>query len=125
MTTIDPQTGATKPVLLRVIFILNALKILFTIGFFVAFKFYGLSIHVLEGDSAANLMLLALVLYVAAFAAMIVSILKRNITGLRLALLADLGISLYVVAPIGFVTFALSMALTFTNPVRAYFAYRA
>ncbi|TCL08107.1 hypothetical protein BXY66_0140 [Shimia isoporae] len=125
MTILDPQLGAAKPILLRVIFILNALKILFTVGFFVAFKFYGLSVHGLEGDSAANLMLLALALYVAAFGAIVASILKRNITGIRLALLADLGVSLYVVAPIGFVTFAVSMALTFSKPVRAYFAYRA
>lgn len=125
MTTIDPQLGATKPVLLRVIFILNALKIVLTLGFFVAFKFFGLAVHGLQGDSAANLMLLALAGYGVVFAAIVASILKRNILGLRLMLLADLALSLYVGAPIGYLTFALSMALSFTAPVRAYFAYRA
>lgn len=125
MTALDPQLGATKPILLRVIFILNAGKILLTVGFFVAFKFYGLSVHGLEGDSAANLMLLALGGYVLAFAGLVRSILKRHLLGLRIALLADLGLSLYVGAPIGFLTFAISMTLTFSAPVRAFFAYRA
>lgn len=125
MTTLDPQLGATKPILLRVIYLLNALKILLTVGFFVAFKFYGLSVHDLEGDSAVNLMLLALGGYVLAFPGLVRSILKRHMLGLRIALLADLGISLYVGAPIGFLTFAISMALTFSAPVRAFFAYRA
>ena len=124
MPTADATPGATKPITLRIIFILNALKILLTFGFFVAFKFYGLAVHGLEGDAGATLMLYTMFGYMAAFAGIVMSILKRNILGLRLAIIADFLVSIPAKAPIGFAIAAISMALTFTASVRAYFAYR-
>ena len=124
MTTADTHIGATKPLLLRVIFILNALKILLTLGFFVAFKFYAFEAGSLRGDSAANLMLLTGLGYALTFAAIVASILNRNLTGMRAAIIADFAVSIPATAFIGFAIAVVSMALTFTRPVRAYFAYR-
>ena len=125
MTTYDPDIGAKKPPLLRAIFILNALKIALTFGFFLAFKFFGLSVHGLEGSSAAMLMLYTMVGYMATFAAIVVSILKRNIVAVRIAIAVDFLISIPPKAPIGFAIAVIGMGLSFSRPVRAYFAYRA
>ncbi len=125
MTTYDPDIGTKKPPLLRVIFILNALKIVLTFGFFLAFKFFGLSVHGLEGNSAAMLMLYTMVGYMATFAAIVVSILKRNIVTMRIAIVVDFLISIPPKAPIGFAIAVISMGLSFSRPVRAYFAYRS
>ena len=124
MTTADTYVGATKPPLLRVIFILNALKILLTLGFFVAFKFYGFEAGSLKGDSAANLMLLTGLGYVLTFAGIVASILNRNLTGIRAAIVADFLVSIPATAFIGFAIAIVSMALTFTRTVRAFFAFR-
>lgn len=124
MTVIDPQPGFSKPPLLRVIFILNALKIVLTFCFFLAFKFFGLSVHGLEGASAANLMLLTMGGYMVAFAGIVASILKRSLPGIRVAIAADFLMSLPAKAPIGFAIAFIGMGLTFAPSVRAYFAYR-
>lgn len=124
MTTIDRHSGATKPPLLRAIFILNAFKILLTFGFFVAFKFFGFAVNGLQGDAAASLMLYTMLGYIAAFAGIVASILKRSIVGIRLAILADFLISIPAKAIIGFAIAVIGMGLTFTASVRAYFAYR-
>ena len=125
MTAAETIPGRNKPITLRVIFILNALKILLTFGFFIAFKYGGFTLHGLEGDTAASLMLYTAFGYVVAFAAMVASILKRNILGLRAAIVIDFLISVPAKAPIGFAIAVISMGLTFTGAVKAYFAYRA
>ena len=124
MTTADLIPGLEKPKTLRVIFILNALKILLTFGFFVAFKFFGFALQELQGDSAASLMLYTMFGYMAAFAVMVASIIKRNIMGLRAAIAVDFLISIPARAPIGFAVAIISIILTFTPPVKAYFAFR-
>ena len=124
MTAIDPSLGASKPLTLRAIFILNALKILLTLGFFIGFKFFGLSVHGLEGNAAASLMLFTAIGYMVTFAAVVASILKRNMIGIRVAIVADFLVSIPAKAPIGFLVAAISMALTFTPSVKAFFAYR-
>jgi len=118
------ETGREKPLTLRVIFILNALKVLLTIGFFAAFKWGGFALHGLAGDSAAQLMLVAAAGYAAAFVLIVSSILNRQIRWIRAAITLDLLISIAAGGPIGYVIAAVSMGLTFSVPVRAYFAYR-
>ena len=55
----------------------------------------------------------------------ILSILKRSMVGIRAAIAFDFVISIPATAIIGFVIAILSMGLTFTATVRAYFAYRS
>ncbi len=124
MTAIDPTTGASKPVTLRVIFILNALKILLALGFFAAFKFYGLQVGELAGPQAANLMLYTMLGYMVTFACIIASILRRSLVGIRAAIAIDFLVSIPATAVIGFIIAIISMCLTFTASVRSYFAYR-
>ena len=124
MTAIDPTPGALKPVTLRMIFILNALKILLAFGFFAAFKFYGLQVGELAGPQAANLMLYTMLGYMVTFACIVASILKRSMTGIRAAIAVDFLVSIPATAVVGFVIAIISMGLTFTTTVGAYFAYR-
>ncbi|MES0826414.1 hypothetical protein [Ruegeria sp. SCP11] len=124
MTAIDPTTGASKPATLRVIFILNALKILLAFGFFAAFQFYGLQVGEPAGPQAANLMLYTMLAYMLTFACIVASILKRSITGIRAAIAIDFPASIPATAVIGFVIAIISMGLTFTASVRAFFAHR-
>nr|WP_321249678.1 hypothetical protein [uncultured Ruegeria sp.] len=124
MTAIDQTTGASKPITLRVIFILNALKILLAFGFFAAFKFYGLQVGELVGPQAANLMLYTMLGYMVTFSCIVASILKRSLIGIRAAIAIDFLVSIPATAVIGFVIAIISMGLTFTASVRAYFAHR-
>jgi hypothetical protein len=91
----------------------------------VAFKYGGFVLQGLEGDSAASLMLYTMFGYIAAFAAMVFSILRRNILGLRIAIAVDFLISIPAKAFIGFAVALISMALTFTKPVSEYFSYKS
>ena len=125
MSTADINPGFAKPITLRVIFILNALKIFLTFGFFVAFKYGDFVVQGLEGDSAASLMLYTIFGYMAAFSVMVFSILRRNILGLRIAIAVDFLISIPAKAFIGFAVALISMALTFTKPVSEYFNYKS
>jgi|GEM_PF-2124892 len=124
MSATDANVGASKPLTLRAIFVLNALKILLTLGFFVGFKFFDVSLGGLEGDSAANLMLYTMIGYILTFAAIVYSILNRNLMGIRIAIVVDFLVSIPAKAPIGFAIAVISMALTFTKPVLAFFAYK-
>ncbi|MGB0505128.1 MAG: hypothetical protein ACPGGK_02940 [Pikeienuella sp.] len=124
MVVVDPKLGANKPMKLRAIFIMNALKILLAFGFFVAFKFFGASVGALAGDDAAMLMLYTMFGYIATFAAIVTSILKRSLLGIRVAIAVDFLVSIPATAVLGFVIAIASMGLTFTTSVRAYFAYR-
>ena len=125
MSTVDTNIGFAKPIKLRIIFILNALKIFLTFGFFVAFKYGDFVVQGLEGDSAASLMLYTMFAYIAAFAVMVWSILNRKILVLRIAITVDFLISIPAKAFIGFAVALIAMALTFTKPVTAYFGYRS
>lgn len=62
--------------------------------------------------------------YVAAFAAMVVSIQKRNITGIRAVIIADFIISIPARTVIGFAIALIGFGLTFAPSVGAYFGYR-
>ena len=116
--------GKNKPLTLRAIFILNALKIALSLGLFVAFKYYGLSVGDLNGANGATIILYTTIGYVITFATLVVSILKRNILTARLAIVADIFISLPAKALIGIFVALISIALTLTGAVKAYFNYR-
>lgn len=120
----SPEIGRDKPLTLRAIFIFNALKVLLTLGFFAAFKWGGFALHGLAGNSAAQLMLVAAAGYAAAFGLIVASILNRQIGWIRAAIGLDLLIAIAAGGPIGYVIAAVSIALTFSAPVKAYFAYR-
>lgn len=124
MTVVDNVPGLAKPKTLRAIFILNALKILLALGLFIAFKYGGLTVGTLSGDSGASIILFTMFGYMVTFAAIVASILKRNMIALRAAIVVDFLISIPAKAVIGFVVAVIGMGLTFTKPVKAYFAYR-
>ena len=125
MTTLDTNSGFAKPPLLRVIFILNALKIFLALGLLVGFKYFDLKVGSVSGQSAVTLIFWTMIGYIATFAAIVVSILKRSIIGLRVAIVVDFLISIPAKAFVGFVVALIGLGLSFTKPVKAYFAWRA
>ncbi len=125
MTTLDTNIGFDKPPLLRVIFILNALKIFLALGLLIGFKYFDLQIGSFSGPSAATLIFWTMIGYVATFAVLIASILKRSIIGLRAAIVIDFLISIPAKAFVGFAVALIGLALSFTPPVKAYFAWRS
>ena len=125
MTTFDTDIGRDKPVLLRAIFILFAFKILLSLGFFVGFKYLGLQVGSVSGPSAATLVFWSMLGYIVTFAAMVASILNRFVVGLRVAIAADFLVSIPAKAFIGFAIAIIAMGLSFTGPVKAYFAWRS
>ena len=125
MTTLDTNSGFAKPPLLRVIFILNALKIFLALGLLVGFKYFDLKVGSVSGQSAVTLIFWTMIGYIATFAAIVVSILKRSIIGLRVAIVVDFLISIPAKAFVGFAVALIGLGLSFTKPVKAYFAWRA
>lgn len=121
MENTQNYTGKEKPIKLRIIFILNALKILISLGFYLAFTFTEFRV----GDIDPSLILYTFIGYVLLFAAMVTSILKRNIWGLRISIFLDFLVSIPAKAFIGFAIAAISIALTFTKTVQLYFKYKA
>lgn len=125
MTTLDTNSGFAKPPLLRVIFILNALKIFLALGLLVGFKYFDLKVGSVSGPSAVTLIFWTMIGYIATFAAIVASILKRSIIGLRVAIVVDFLISIPAKAFVGFAVALIGLGLSFTKPVKAYFAWRA
>lgn len=125
MSTLDTDIGFNKPPLLRVIFILNALKIFLALGFLIGFKYYGLQVGSVSGPSAVTMIFWTMLGYIATFAAIVTSILKRSIIGLRAAIVVDFLISIPAKAFVGFAVALIGMGLSFTQPVKAYFAWRS
>ncbi len=125
MTTQDTNTGRAKPPLLRAIFILNALKIFLALGLLIGFKYFDLNVHGVSGPSAVTMIFWTMLGYVATFAAIVISILKRSIVGLRAAIVVDFIISIPAKAFVGFAVALIGMGLSFSGPVKAYFGWRA
>ena len=124
MSTIEPDIGFNKPPLLRVIFILNALKIVLSLGLIVGFKYFDLQIGSVSGASAVTLIFWTMIGYIATFAAIVTSILKRSIVALRVAIAVDFLISIPAKAFIGFAIALIGMALSFSGSVKTYFNWR-
>ena len=106
-----------KPIPLRAIFILNALKILLSFGIYIVFTAKDISI----GGLDPIFILYTALGYLATFGAMVFFILRKNILGLRIITGIDLLISLPVKAFIGIVIAILSFLLTFNGKVKEYF----
>ena len=123
MTTLDTVTGFEKPPLLRAIFILNALKIFLALGLLIGFKYFDLQVGSVSGPSAVTMIFWTMIGYVVTFAAIVTSILKRSIIGLRAAIVVDLVISIPAKAFVGFAVALIGMGLSFSKPVKAYFAW--
>lgn len=125
MTTLDTNIGRNKPPLLRVIFILNALKIFLALGLLIGFRYFDLKVGSVSGPSAVTMIFWTMLGYVATFAAIVTSILKRSMVGLRAAIVADFLISIPSKAFVGFAVALIAMGLSFARPVKAYFGWRA
>jgi hypothetical protein len=124
MTTLNTDIGRKKPPLLRAIFILNALKILLAVGLLVGFKYFDLKVGSVSGPSAVTMIFWTMLGYVATFAAIVTSILKRSIVGLRTAIVFDFIISIPSKAFVGFAVALIGMGLSFSGPVKEYFGWR-
>lgn len=125
MTTLNTDIGRAKPPLLRAIFILNALKIFLSIGLLLGFKYFDLKVGSVSGQPAVTMIFWTTLGYIASFAAIVTSMLKRSIIGLRAAIIVDFIISIPAKAFIGFAVALISMGLSFSGPVKAYFAWGA
>lgn len=125
MATLDTDIGFEKPPFLRAIFILNALKIFLALGLLIGFKYFDLQVGSVSGPSAVTMIFWTMIGYIATFAAIVVSILKRSIIGLRTAIVVDFLISIPAKAFVGFAVALIGMGLSFTKPVKAYFAWRS
>ena len=120
-STKNIAAGLNKPKTVRAIFIMNALKIVLALGFFLVFTFTDFRV----GDIQPSIILYTLIGYIVFFAAMVASILKRNLLGLRVSIVLDFLTSIPSTAVIGFVIAIASMILTFSKSAVAYFQYSA
>lgn len=124
MTTLDTNIGRAKPPLLRAIFILNALKIFLALGLLVGFKYFDLEVGSVSGPAAVTMIFWTMLGYIVTFAAIVTSILKRSITGLRTAIAVDFVISIPAKAFVGFAVAVIGLGLSFSRPVKDYFNWR-
>lgn len=107
-----------KPILLRAIFIMNGLLM-----FLPFFFYYAITSKILDvgGELDPMWMIYTGIAYIALFATLVFCILKRNIMGVRAVLIITLLASLPASAYIGIVVSLISLALSFTAQVKAYF----
>ena len=107
-----------KPILLRVIFILNALMVILPFVFYYVFTTKDISIDGLN----PMYMLYTGIAYIVSFALLVNFILKRNLMGARVMFIINFLIALPAKAYIGFLVAIISMGLSFTQKVKEYFA---
>lgn len=107
-----------KPIPLRVVFILNLFKIFLALGLF----FYFSTNNIQLGDVGPQIILYTMFGYIATFAGIVWSILKRNMIALKSILFIDLLISLPARAIAGILIAVISLLLVFLNgKIKAYF----
>lgn len=123
MSTLQTEIGFSKPPLLRAIFILNALKIFLALGLLVGFKYFDLKVGSVSGSSAVSMIFWTMLGYIGTFAAIVMSILKRSLVGLRAAIVVDFLISIPAKAFIGLAIAVIGIGLSFTHSVKTYFAW--
>lgn len=107
-----------KPILLRVIFILNALMMFLPFVFYYVFTTRDISIDGLD----PMYMVYTGLAYIVSFALLVFFILKRNIIGARIMFVINVLIALPASAYIGILVAIISMGLSFTSKVKEYFA---
>ncbi len=107
-----------KPILLRIIFILNALMTILPFVFYYVFTTKDISIGGLE----PIYMVYTGIAYIVSFALLVSFILKRNIMGARIMFVINVLIALPASAYIGILVAITSMTISFTPKVKAFFA---
>lgn len=106
-----------KPIVLRIIFILNGILMLLPFGFY-----YALSNKILDIPGLnPNLMLYTAGGYILSFAFMVFCISTKRYLGFKLAFLLTFLISLPTQAYIGIFIALISFALSFNKKVKAFF----
>ena len=109
MTVISHKNQALKkPISLRIVFILNAIKILLTLAFYISFTYGDTGI-----DLDPNKILYTGAAYVFFFGIIVFSIIKRNQLLLRISIILDFIASIPLFAFIGLIISAVSFLLTF------------
>ena len=106
-----------KPIPLRIIFILNALMMILPFIFYTVFTLKEIEI----GGLDPIFMLYTGFAYIASFALLVFSILKKNLTLLRIVIGVNLLIALPAKAYIGILVAIISILLTMNKRVVAYF----
>ncbi len=107
-----------KPIQLRIIFILNALMMFLPFVFYYVFTTKDISIDGLD----PIYMVYTGIAYILSFALLVSFILKRNIIGFRIMFFINVLIALPAKAYIGILVAIISMAISFTPKVKAFFA---
>ena len=114
----EKENLVKKPILLRVIFILNALMMILPFVFYYVFTTKGVSIDNLD----PMYMVYTGIAYIVSFALLVNFILKKNMTGIRVIFILNVLIALPAKAYLGILIAFISMGLSFTKPVKEYFA---
>ena len=109
---------AKKPIPLRIIFILNALMMFLPFVFYYVFTTKEISIDGLD----PMYMVYTGIAYIISFALLVFFILKRNFIGFRIMFFINILIALPAKAYIGILIAIISIAISFTPKVKAYFA---
>ena len=108
----------TKPIPLRIIFILNALMMILPFVFYYVITSKGIEI----GGLDPNYMIYTSVAYIISFAILVYFILNRNIKGLRIIFMVNILIAIPAKAFIGIGVAIISLLISFLNQkVKAYF----
>lgn len=107
-----------KPTQLRIIFILNALMMILPFIFYYVFTTKEISIAGLD----PIIMIYTGLGYILSFAVLVFFILKRNVVGFRIMFLINIFIAIPANAYIGILVAIISIALSFTKKVKAYFS---
>ena len=105
-----------KPIKLRIIFILNAIMMILPYVFY-----YLLTSGKLDVNLPPEYMLYTAAAYAVTFAALVTSILKKNMILLRLIIVLNIMIALPTKAFIGIGVAIVSMILSLTKEVKVYF----
>ena len=106
-----------KPGSVRTIFILNAIKILLSLGFYCVFAFTEFGIEGVD----PNKILITTGVYALLFGTMVYFILNRNVWGVRIAIILDFAASVPLTAVIGMVIAVISFFMTFRPGAKAWF----
>ena len=107
----------SKPASVRIIFILNAVKILLSLGFYLVFTQTSVSI---EGFDP-NKILYTGAAYAVLFGLMVYCINARKLWGLRIAIVLDFIASIPVTAVVGMIISIASLVVSFRASAKAYF----
>ncbi len=106
-----------KPIQLRVIFLLNALMMFLPFVFYYVFTTKNISVAGLD----PILMVYTGIAYIISFGVLVSFILKKNIMGFRAMFLVNVLIAIPASAYIAIIVAVLSMLISFTSKVKAYF----